>query len=128
MKLFVYGTLLRGLELHSLLADCPYLGPAVTAGCLYDLGEYPGLIAGNDRVSGEIYEVDAATLRRLDAVEGVVEGDPAQSLYQRVAVSVTYTADGRVESAELYRYNRTVAPEHYIAGADYRAYRLNAPC
>lgn len=46
-KLFVYGTLLRGLSRAQMLRGSPFLGPALISGQLFDLGRYPGLRAGN---------------------------------------------------------------------------------
>jgi len=45
-KLFVYGTLRRGFELHSYLRrqSARFLGEGIIGGRLYDLGEYPGAI------------------------------------------------------------------------------------
>lgn len=73
MRLFVYGTLMRGRVNHGLLAGAERLGAARTAAAfeLVDLGEYPGLVAaGALSVAGELYRVDRATLVRLDAFEG----------------------------------------------------------
>lgn len=81
--LFVYGTLKRGCCNHGQLAGQEFIGEARTAPGyrLYDLGGYPGLVAhAADRagVTGEVWAVDAAALRRLDDFEGVAEG-----LYRR---------------------------------------------
>ncbi len=76
--LFVYGTLMRGGRFHRVLHDQRFLGPARTLPryALLDLGAYPGLIHRNEDgrgVAGELYEVPAALLPRLDAVEGAPE-------------------------------------------------------
>jgi gamma-glutamylcyclotransferase (GGCT)/AIG2-like uncharacterized protein YtfP len=71
-RIFVYGSLLRGQANHGLLADSRYVGPAETPPryTLVDLGEFPGLLAGGSTaVAGEVYEVSAATLARLDRLE-----------------------------------------------------------
>ena len=73
MRLFVYGTLLRGERNHRHLAHARLVDAHVTQPrfTLLDLGAYPGLVAsGAPAVHGEIYEVDAATLRALDRFEG----------------------------------------------------------
>ena len=72
-RVFVYGTLLAGEPNHDLLAGARCLGPARTAPAfdLYSFGPYPGLVReGGTAVAGELYEVDDATLARLDVLEG----------------------------------------------------------
>jgi gamma-glutamylcyclotransferase (GGCT)/AIG2-like uncharacterized protein YtfP len=70
---FVYGTLLAGEGNHGLLARSTPRGTAATEPRYHfvDLGGYPALVTGGQTaVRGEIYEVDAATLARLDDLEG----------------------------------------------------------
>ena len=70
--MFVYGSLQRGRQYHSLLGDSPRLGSATTppAYVLLDLGPYPGLMRGGaTAVRGEVYEVSDATLAVLDELE-----------------------------------------------------------
>ena len=72
-RVFVYGTLLAGEGNHRLLANATLVGEARTepAFTLHTLGAFPGLVKGGAcSVAGEIYEVDAETLARLDALEG----------------------------------------------------------
>jgi gamma-glutamylcyclotransferase (GGCT)/AIG2-like uncharacterized protein YtfP len=73
--LFVYGTLMRGGRYHRVLEGQRLLGPARTLPhyALLDLGAYPGLVCRDEdgrAVAGELYEVAADLLPRLDAVEG----------------------------------------------------------
>ncbi len=71
--LFVYGSLRRGGENHSFLAEARFLGEAWTepGHRLLDLGRYPGMVvAGEEKVLGELFEVDAETLEGLDRFEG----------------------------------------------------------
>jgi gamma-glutamylcyclotransferase (GGCT)/AIG2-like uncharacterized protein YtfP len=73
-RVFVYGTLMRGEANHRWLAGARLLaGAARTAACyeLHDLGAFPALaLDGADAVAGELYEVDAHDLDRLDELEG----------------------------------------------------------
>lgn len=91
---FVYGTLLRGEDNHRLLDRARYLGDARTTASftLLDLGAWPAMIAGGSVVHGELYGVDAATLRELDELEG----HPDE--YRRTAIEL---ADGRTADAYL---------------------------
>lgn len=82
VTLFIYGTLKRGDCRHSALAGQTFRGEASTESGyrLYNIGSYPGLVESPTglAVEGELWEVDAACLARLDEVEGVAEG-----LYER---------------------------------------------
>jgi gamma-glutamylaminecyclotransferase len=96
--LFVYGTLKRGCRNHSVLAGARFLGAAWTR-ALYGLvncGQYPGLLLSDpgERVSGELWEVDAPLLARLDEFEDV----PRE--YVRGAVELESGT-----AAEAYFYN-----------------------
>lgn len=75
MFLFTYGTLKRGLRNSVLLAGSNFVKETVTKPLykLYDCGPYPCLVEAEKgkSVRGEIYEIDAATLARLDRLEGI---------------------------------------------------------
>lgn len=68
----MYGTLLAGEKNHALLARSRLAGSGRTRPeySLHDLGAHPAVAAGGTTaIEGEIYEVDAETLARLDALE-----------------------------------------------------------
>ncbi len=80
-RLFVYGTLRRGFELHHHLArlGARFLAEAKVAAELFDRGRYPGARPSGRRgkwVRGELFELrqPARDLRVLDKVEGFVPG------------------------------------------------------
>jgi gamma-glutamylaminecyclotransferase len=115
-RLFVYGTLMRGGRYHGDLDGQRLLGPARTLPryALLDLGAYPGLVDRPEDgrvVAGEVYEVAAALLPRLDAIEGSpelfrlglvalegVEGLVYTYFYQRGAAGVPLYAGERWEN------------------------------
>jgi gamma-glutamylcyclotransferase (GGCT)/AIG2-like uncharacterized protein YtfP len=71
---FVYGTLRRGeqRDINRLLPLPRWIGQGSVAGCLYDLGSYPGLrLGGQARVVGEIYAIEPQLETRLDEIEEV---------------------------------------------------------
>lgn len=70
MKVFVYGTLKRGHGNHHLLKGSRFIGIDFIYGTLINLGPFPAVIEGKRAVEGEIYEIDEATLHRLDLLEG----------------------------------------------------------
>jgi gamma-glutamylaminecyclotransferase len=88
--LFVYGTLLSGEREHARLSGAERIGEARTEPIfqLVDLGPYPAMVlGGTTAVAGELYRVDASTLRELDVFEEV------PVLFQRLRV--------RLDSGEL---------------------------
>jgi gamma-glutamylcyclotransferase (GGCT)/AIG2-like uncharacterized protein YtfP len=119
--LFIYGTLLPGLKLEREMTGAEYLGAAQVRGDLYDIGTYPGLVAGPGLVSGEIYRVSAEHLLHLDSVEEVVANNPAASLYLRERIKVV-TGNFAGQLVWVYIYNRSVERLRLLSGGDYRAY------
>lgn len=85
--LAVYGTLRRGEETLEPLTGrdkLVYHGPCVIAGKLLDLGEYPGLVAGEGQVRCDLFAVsDPQIWRELDAYEEFYPDDLAASEYHR---------------------------------------------
>lgn len=122
-KLFVYGTLLQGLSRARMLRCASFLGPALTAGRLFDLGSYPGLVPGQGLVVGEVYAVDLPTLKRIDRVEDFDPLDSRASLYRRQMVKARYFSGG-YENVATYQYNRVPCAADRISHGDYRRYRL----
>lgn len=108
-KVFVYGTLLRGESNHgAFLSGSRFVCHAELPGYgLYNVEDYPGAVPEESkRVKGEVYEVDQATLRRLDWLED--EGD----LYTRREVTVE-TAEGPMEVL-VYVWNGEVDPARKV--------------
>ncbi|MFP4520257.1 MAG: gamma-glutamylcyclotransferase [Oceanicaulis sp.] len=83
----VYGLLRAGemgFEQFGLAHAFRDAGPCVLKGELFDLGRYPGLVQGEGRVIGELFEVlDPSVMARLDAWEDYWPDDPARSRYER---------------------------------------------
>ena len=119
MLIFVYGTLLKGLERSNILADSEFIGVAVAGSVqLYDLGSYPGIKHGDGAVIGELYDVDDITLETLDTVEGFITNNINNSLYYRSKIRIILpTITTEVYS---YFYNLQVDDEMQIEDGDYR--------
>ncbi|MEN9223906.1 MAG: gamma-glutamylcyclotransferase family protein [Thermostichus sp. HHBFW_bins_43] len=67
---FVYGSLLRGGQYHSLMQGAEFLGTdSLNHIDLYDLGPYPMAIRGQNRLYGECYRIPLTLLSRLDELE-----------------------------------------------------------
>jgi len=87
LLVFVYGTLKRGHGNHHWLAGAHFLGEAELPDVvLHDLGPFPMAVPGEGTVIGEVYRIDAASLDRLDRLEGYPR------LYDRQVLSLN---DGR---------------------------------
>lgn len=113
--LFAYGTLMSAAtavlgrqQRVRLLREAAQLGPATTAGRLYDLGRYPGMVmpppAGHI-VHGEAFELTdpALSLPWLDAYEGITPARSRPCEYARVECPVSL-ANGRAITAFVYVY------------------------
>ena len=119
--LFVYGTLRPSLAAGGparLVHGLDLVGPATAAGVLFDLGDYPGVVAGDGIVHGDLLRItDPARLEPLDAYEECGGPDP---LFRRERTLVRLP-DGTTVEAWLYRYARPPLGV-VIAGGDYAAH------
>ena len=69
---FVYGTLRKGddNDITKLQPAPRFVGHACIAGTMYHLGGYPGVrLGGQGKIVGEVYAVQAALEKKLDAIE-----------------------------------------------------------
>jgi gamma-glutamylcyclotransferase (GGCT)/AIG2-like uncharacterized protein YtfP len=104
---------MRGYALHRwLVGASAYLGEASVRGALLDLPGYPGLVAGEGRVRGELYRLnDRELLPALDRAEGYN--------FERRRAGVDL-ADGRRSSAWVYRYRGSRDHAVLVPHGDYR--------
>ena len=90
-RIFVYGTLKKGFSNHNRILE-GYdikITPAWTYGMLYDLGYFPALTEGNNKVYGELIEFDnLEILRRVDSLEGFRGENSNFNFYDRKEVQV----------------------------------------
>lgn len=98
MKVFVYGTLMKGQWNHSYLVGQNFIGGARLDGYeMYQVRSFPGIIRqSGESVYGELYEVDHQTINNLDKLED--EGN----MYKRVLENVMTIRDGRLHKAYAY--------------------------
>jgi len=107
MLVFVYGTLKRYHANHSFLHEQGFLGMAMTHPLyrLYDLGGYPGMVldeAACISVHGEVWEVDAESLAKLDELEDITGGEYVREVIPLLPPFNQHRVEG-------YRYLRSVA-------------------
>ena len=103
---FVYGTLMKGMLRHSVLEqDCEFICKGSVQGELYDLGNYPGLVAGEKTVYGEVYQAEDMldVIQKLDLIEGSGGSDP---LFSRTIQKVN-TEQGE-KWAYVYHYAQSL--------------------
>jgi gamma-glutamylcyclotransferase (GGCT)/AIG2-like uncharacterized protein YtfP len=108
---FVYGTLRKDEANHYLLKEASCLARECwTYGILYDTGcGYPAMVQDkSQKVYGELYEVNANQLQKLDWLEGY-EGEGMSNDYERMIQSI-YTNSGSLE-AYVYIYSPHKAEE-----------------
>jgi gamma-glutamylaminecyclotransferase len=102
-RLFVYGTLRPAALSHApthiqaaMQTSARFVGAGSVAGALHMVSWYPGLIeAGDGRVIGDVYALDATLLNALDVYEGAE--------YARSLIKVSLD-DGRDLEAWTYFY------------------------
>jgi len=107
---FVYGTLKRGQSRENCWPHQPLsIDAATVRGTLFDLGPYPGLVAGNDLIAGELWLFAAEdmppTLAVLDEVEGFYNQPDDE--YSRVIVECLI--NDKTAAAWAYYYARSAA-------------------
>lgn len=123
MLLFVYGTLLKGMEREFILDGSQYAGPAMLQAKLFDLGSYPGIKMGRGMVFGELYEINEVTLGSLDRLEGYKPNQIKNSLYLRREIKIQ-KMDGNNVQAFCYFYNHEVKNHDFMIDGDYRRFKL----
>ena len=114
--LFVFYGLLKqgasGMPGHiDLDAAGQFLGPCRFRGALYDLGGFPGAVAGEGLCHGIRYRLDdTSVVPALDEFEDVLPDDPDASLYRRQKVALLDDAGKATgEQAWIYWYNQSIA-------------------
>jgi len=88
-KVFVYGTLKKGNSIRGLtmFQGADFVADATTKNAtfgLYDLGSFPAVgVNGDNKIAGEVWEVDKETFDMLDRIEGY------PTFYNRVEVETS---------------------------------------
>lgn len=98
-----------------------FLGEARIRGDLYDVGGYPGMVAGEGLVCGTLYRIDDPLIvPEIDAFEDIIPGEEAESLYRREQHPVL-NADGAPtgQTAWVYVFNKPLAEDPKIESGDW---------
>jgi gamma-glutamylcyclotransferase (GGCT)/AIG2-like uncharacterized protein YtfP len=123
--LFVYGTLRHDAK-HPMAAhlnqQAKLIGPASYQGKLYQVADYPAVVASSDRadqVYGEVYQLFTTELwSTLDDYEECSPSFPAPTEYQRLLQTV-YLSNGSAISAWIYVYNQPTSGLEVIESGDF---------
>jgi len=124
IKVFVYGTLRKGeANAHLLIGAKRIAEQCWTKGSLYDTGYgYPAMKPlPASQIYGELYTVTMVELKRLDQLEGYMEGS-ATNLYERIQQTV-YTDKGPA-IAYMYVANKTHLVKETIPNGDWKEHNL----
>lgn len=124
--LFVFYGLLQPVSesfphVIDLAGSGAFLGEARIRGDLYDVGGYPGMVAGDGLVCGTLYRIDDPVIvPEIDAFEDIVPGEEAESLYRREQHPVL-NADGvpTGQTAWVYVFNKSLAEDPKIESGDW---------
>ena len=107
-KVAVYGTLRAGCGNNVLLSNAKFIGKTLTEGMhsMYSLGGCPAvkLSEPSSHIVIEVYEVDDATLSRLDRLEGY-RGTPEDSFYNRSVIGTVGYGDAFIYHIEDRDFN-----------------------
>jgi gamma-glutamylcyclotransferase len=98
VNLFVYGTLRQSFGNHALLSHAKFLGKARTTASyvMYCSGHIPFVSCSQSisTILGEVYQIDALTLQRIDQLEGCYPTSPGnfdpKSWYTRAEIPVQW--------------------------------------
>ncbi|MFY7890948.1 MAG: pyruvate carboxylase [Spirosomataceae bacterium] len=123
--LFVYGTLRKGYgnELHKLIdRNSELVGIGTYQGKIYNIGEYPGIVASDnaeDKVVGELYKLTNSLrlLRILDEYEEFYYENEKESVFLRQTINVV--AEGQSYEAYGYLYNASIDGLARIESGDF---------
>ncbi|MDB5156146.1 MAG: btrG [Mucilaginibacter sp.] len=125
--LFVYGSLLSAdNEFANYLSNnATFYSHGKLKGKLYDMGEYPGAIVGDDDVydiSGSIYKLNnpKQALKVLDDYEGFGNDQEQPNLFIRELLPVS-TSHGAI-NCWVYLYNRAISDLVEIKSGEYIKY------
>lgn len=122
--LATYGTLLRaagGPERLGVADQMAFVTECQFEGVLYDLGQFPGAVPGDDVVKGELFRLrDPRVWTVLDRYEGYDPEREEASLFVRRRLSLEKPAD---RTAWVYWYNGDPTEHPPIPSGDWAAYR-----
>lgn len=132
-KFFVYGTLMRGMCNHKILAQkaIENIEPAVVEGkdlYIHKCGIFPCMVEGTGKVFGEIITIKLeyldTSIKLLDKLEGYYGPNNDKNLYHRI-LGHCKTLDDSLVECYMYLYNtKKEGLKELINGGDFKKYML----
>ena len=115
----VYGSLRKNMGNDHYLTNSNYLGEFKTEPIfsLYSLGGFPGLKEnGNTAVTMEVYEVNEATARSIDSLEGY-SPNRKPTFYDKQSIETPWG------TASVYTYVNDISEDRLVKSGDWKEYR-----
>lgn len=107
-RIFVYGSLRQGMYNYDIyLKDkSSFQGYAYVLGSLYTIKgvQYPALLAGDDFILGEIYEIEESVETAIDQLEQYREGD-LDNEYNKVSLQIYNERYEAMDQLPVYLFN-----------------------
>ncbi|MEM7083003.1 MAG: gamma-glutamylcyclotransferase family protein [Pseudomonadota bacterium] len=141
--ILVYGTLCKGQDMHKKLRMhelCEFVDEVRVSGCLYDLGEYPGLVLYDDlddedkatssTVAVQLFRVTEPdrpskpkeVLTNIDKYERCFPPPVGVSEYRRTTLSVHVEKISRNVDAWLYVYQKDTTGRPHVVDLNWSDY------
>ena len=108
IKVFVYGTLLKGHGAFGMVPVLKVQKDKLANFDIYNIGSFPGITPGDGEVVGEVHTIDKEDIKRLDSYEGV------PSLYTRQEVTTNSGVN-----VYVYVFNRSLSNYERIEGGSW---------
>lgn len=142
--ILIYGTLWEGTEKYlefEMDMHCLLVANTTLKGCLYDLGEYPGLVLEADlseedqdessEIPVQLFKINKGTnsknplniLATIDKYEACNSLDPTSSEYRRTTLSTTLGIGSHKVDAWIYLYNQSTKGKSKIKDKNWLEYK-----
>lgn len=120
-RVFVFGTIRKDQPRHYLLGNAKFIDYAILEGfeLYYIYNMFPGIVEGNGKVIGEVYELSEDDLYKLDEAENAVSIKNIEiGLSRRVKVKVK-TQSGQILDAWCYVFIQDIEDSPKIPSGDW---------
>ena len=123
LPFFVYGTLIKGMGNDGLIPDEAKRIKGYTRGKMFNVGLFPAVVNGKDKIHGEIVYVPSylykRTMKVLDTLEGYRGKD--DDMYKRVIKKVWDNGGNEID-CWMYLWNRDIKGMEYISHGSWVKY------